>query len=129
MARAVVLAIGYYDRPNLIGVPGEDLLMCSNVYEEAHPYYLQRVGSSAEVLAAETALELYAPGPRSRSFTGHAELKATIKYWVRPDIENRIKEGLFVALVQHAGPRDSPTDVVLEGPAGREELRLIQCCF
>jgi thioredoxin reductase (NADPH) len=122
-ARTVVLAIGYYDHPNLIGVPGEDFPHVSHYYEEAHPYYLQRVaivggGNSA----AETALELYRAGAKVTLIHRHAELKPTIKYWVRPDIENRIKEGSVAARFSTRVLEIRPTEVVLEGPAGREEL-------
>jgi thioredoxin reductase (NADPH) len=122
-ARAVVLAIGYYDHPNLINVPGEDLPHVSHYYEEAHPYYLQRVavvggGNSA----AETALELYRAGAKVTLIHRHAELKPTIKYWVRPDIENRIKEGSVDARFSTRVVEIRPTEIVLEGPEGREEL-------
>jgi thioredoxin reductase (NADPH) len=122
-ARSVVLAIGYYDHPNLINVPGEDLPHVSHYYEEAHPYYLQRVvivggGNSA----AETALELYRAGAHVTLIHRHAELKPTIKYWVRPDIENRIKEGSVAARFNTRVVEIRPTEVVLEGPTEREEL-------
>jgi thioredoxin reductase (NADPH) len=122
-ARAVVLAIGYYDHPNLINVPGEDLPHVSHYYEEAHPYYLQRVaivggGNSA----AETALELYRAGAKVTLIHRHPELKPTIKYWVRPDIENRIKEGSVAARFSTRVVEIRPTEIVLEGPSGREEL-------
>src|SRR5437763_4291068 len=92
-ARAVILAIGYYDHPNLIGVPGEDLPHVHHYYSEAHPYYRQRVvivggGNSA----AESALEMFRAGVHVTLVHRAAALKSTIKYWVRPDIENRIKE-------------------------------------
>jgi bacillithiol disulfide reductase len=122
-ARAVVFAIGYYDHPNVIDVPGEDLPHVSHYYEEAHPYYLQRVvivggGNSA----AETALELYRAGAHVTLVHRHPELKSTIKYWVRPDIENRIKEGSVAARFSTRVVEIRPTEVVVEGPGGREEL-------
>jgi len=122
-ARAVVIATGYYDRPNLINVPGEDLSHVSHYYEEAHPYYLQRVlivggGNSA----AETALDLYRAGAKVTLIHRHPELKPTIKYWVRPDIENRIKEGSIAARFSTRVLEIRPTDVVVEGPDGREQL-------
>jgi thioredoxin reductase (NADPH) len=97
-ARAVVLAIGYYDRPNMLDVPGENLSHVHHYYREPHPYYRQRVvivggGNSA----AESALELYRAGAHVTLVHRAPELKSTIKYWVRPDIENRIKEGSVAA--------------------------------
>src|SRR6184192_3466318 len=98
LARHVVLAIGYYDHPNLIGVPGEDLPHVHHYYSEPHPYYRRRVvivggGNSA----AESALELFRAGAHVTIVHRWPELKSTIKYWVKPDIENRIKEGSVAA--------------------------------
>src|SRR5690606_10980742 len=97
-ARAVVLAIGYYDLPNYISVPGEDLPHVSHYYTDAHPYYKQRVvvvgGKNS---AAEAALELFRAGAHVTLVHRHSTLGDSIKYWVRPDIENRIKEGSIQA--------------------------------
>jgi thioredoxin reductase (NADPH) len=97
-ARNVVFAIGYYDHPVLLGVPGEDLPHVHHYYGEPHPYYRQRVvivggGNSA----AESALEMHRAGAYVTLVHRSAELKSTIKYWVRPDIENRIKEESIIA--------------------------------
>jgi thioredoxin reductase (NADPH) len=97
-ARALVLAIGYYDHPNRVGVPGEDLPHVSHYYTEAHPYYRRRVvivgGKNS---AAEAALELYRAGAHVTLVHRRATLGDSIKYWVRPDIENRIKAGAIAA--------------------------------
>jgi thioredoxin reductase (NADPH) len=97
-ARAVVLAIGYYDHPNVLGIPGEDLPHVSHYYTDPHPYYRQRVvvvgGKNS---AAETALELFRAGAQVTLVHRHATLGDSIKYWVRPDIENRIKAGSIAA--------------------------------
>jgi thioredoxin reductase (NADPH) len=90
----VILAIGYYDHPNLVGVRGEDLPHVHHYYSEAHPFYCRRVvvvggGNSA----AETALDLHRSGARVTLVHYRDALKSTIKYWVKPDIENRLKEG------------------------------------
>ncbi len=92
-ARHVVMAIGYYDHPVLLGVPGEQLPHVHHYQGEAHPHYRQRVvivggGNSA----AESALELFRAGAHVTIVHRASSLKSTIKYWVRPDIENRIKE-------------------------------------
>ncbi|MCC7415890.1 MAG: YpdA family putative bacillithiol disulfide reductase [Acidobacteria bacterium] len=97
-ARSVVLAIGYYDHPVLLGVPGEDLPHVSHYYREPHIFYRRRVvivggGNSA----AEAALEIHRAGGRVTIVHRAPALKDTIKYWVRPDIENRIKEGAIAA--------------------------------
>ncbi|HEY3382232.1 MAG TPA: YpdA family putative bacillithiol disulfide reductase [Vicinamibacterales bacterium] len=122
VARAVVLAIGYYDHPNRLGVPGEDLPHVSHYYDEAHPFYRQRVvvvgGANS---AAESALELHRAGAHVTLVHRHAVLDDGIKYWVRPDILNRISEGSIAVryetevveisrdavVVDHAGARDT----------------------
>src|SRR5262245_59340169 len=92
-ARAVVFAIGYYDHPNRLAVPGEDLRHVSHYYQEAHSSYRKRVvivgGKNS---AAEAALELYRGGAHVTMVHRRATLGASIKYWVKPDIENRIAE-------------------------------------
>ena len=117
-ARAVVLAIGYYDCPNLIGVPGEDLPHVSHYYREPHPYYRQRVvvvgGKNS---AAEASLELFRAGAHVTLVHRHATLGDSIKYWVRPDIENRIKEGSVTARFNTRVVEIRPRSVVV-APAG-----------
>jgi len=97
-ARAVVLSIGYYDRPNLLGVPGEDLPHVQHYYREAHPYFQRRVvvvgGANS---AAEAALELSRAGALVTLVHRQPALSPSIKYWVLPDIQNRIKEGSIAA--------------------------------
>ena len=128
-ARAVVLAIGYYDIPNCLGVPGEDLPHVSHYYKEPHPYYRQRVvivgGKNS---AAEAALELFRAGAHVTLVHRRATLGDSIKYWVRPDIDNRIKEGSIAARFETRVVEINRTSVVVEPVAGgsqasgREEL-------
>ena len=92
------MAIGYYDHPVLLGIPGEDLPHVHHYYGESHTYYRRRVvivggGNSA----AESALEMFRSGAHVTLVHRAPTLKSTIKYWVRPDIENRIKEGSIAA--------------------------------
>jgi thioredoxin reductase (NADPH) len=114
-ARAVVLAIGYSDFPNYLGIPGEDLPHVSHYYTDAHPYYRQRVvivgGKNS---AAEAALELFRAGAHVTLVHRHATLGDTIKYWVRPDIENRIKEGSVKSRFNTRVVEITPTSVVVE---------------
>ena len=114
-ARAVVLAIGYYDFPNYLGIPGEDLPHVSHYYTDAHPYYRQRVvvvgGKNS---AAEASLELFRGGAHVTRVHRHATLGDSIKYWVRPDIENRIKEGSVAARFETTVREIRPTEVVVE---------------
>jgi thioredoxin reductase (NADPH) len=98
-ARKIILATGYYDRPNLLGVPGEDLPSVSHYYTEAHPYWgTDVVVIGAKNSAAEAALDLFRGGARVTLVHRGPALGATLKYWVKPDIENRIKAGEIRAL-------------------------------
>src|SRR5262249_21474318 len=122
-ARYVILAIGYYDHPVMINVPGEGLPHVSHYYREAHPHYRQRVvvvggGNSA----AEAALEIYRAGGHVTLVHRAPTLKSTIKYWVRPDIENRIKAGSIAARFGTIVREIRPTSVLLgPGTASRTE--------
>lgn len=88
----LVIATGYYDLPNRMDVPGEDLPLVSHYYTEPHAYWNQDVVIiGAKNSAADAALELFRAGARVTMVHRGAELGGTIKYWVRPDIENRIK--------------------------------------
>jgi thioredoxin reductase (NADPH) len=123
-ARHVILATGYYDHPNMLGIPGEDLPHVHHFYSEPHPYYRKRVvivggGNSA----AEAALEMYRAGAHVTLVHRWPELKSTIKYWVRPDIENRIKEGSIAARFGRCVKEIRPTSIVVTAPdagGGRE---------
>lgn len=120
----VILATGAYDLPNRLGVPGEDLPHVSHFYKEPHLNYRQHVvivgGKNS---AAEAALDLYRNGVASVTIVHrHATLGDSIKYWVRPDIENRIKEGSVKALFDTRVTAITPTAVEVSGPAGPTSL-------
>ena len=93
-AANVVIAIGYYDNPNLLGIPGEDLPHVSHYYTEPYAFYNRDVvvvgGKNS---AAEAALDLFRGGARVALVHRGSEMGSTLKYWVRPDIENRFKAG------------------------------------
>ena len=120
LARFVVLASGAYDVPNRIGVPGEDLPHVSHYHRDAHAHYRRRVvivgGKNS---AAEAALELYRAGGQVVLVHRGATLGESIKYWVKPDIENRIKDGAIRARFDTRVVEITPTDVALDGPEGR----------
>jgi thioredoxin reductase (NADPH) len=91
-ARKVILATGYYDRPNLLNVPGEDLPKVIHYYKEAHPYYDMDVAViGGKNSAAIAALELFWTGARVTMIHRYEKLSDRIKYWILPNIENRIK--------------------------------------
>jgi thioredoxin reductase (NADPH) len=122
-ARAVVLAMGYYDLPNLLNVPGEDLPHVSHFYTEVHPHYRQRVvivgGKNS---ACEAALELCRNGAHVTLVHRGPTLGDSVKYWVRPDMENRIKEGTVAARFDSRVVEITRTEVVIETAGERETL-------
>lgn len=92
--RAVVVASGFYDIPNLMGVSGEHLPKVHHYYKEAHPYFGQRVIIvGAANSAVDVALETWRKGADVTMIVRDPAIRESVKYWVRPDIENRIREG------------------------------------
>jgi len=124
-ARAVVLAMGYLDHPNMLDVAGEDLPHVSHYYKEAHPYYRQRVvvvgGKNS---ACEAALELFRAGAHVTLVHRGETLGESVKYWVRPDMENRIRNGSIPARFSTEIVEIRPTEVVVRriGDAGTESI-------
>ena len=122
-ARAVVLAMGYYDRPNRLDVPGEDLPHVSHYYPEPHPYYRRRVlivgGKNS---ACEAALDLHRNGAKVTLVHRGDSLGESVKYWVRPDMENRIKEGSVTAHFNTRVVEIRSTVVVVETAGERREV-------
>jgi thioredoxin reductase (NADPH) len=113
-ARSVVLAMGYFDHPNRLCVPGEDLPHVTHYYSEAHPYYRQRVvvvgGKNS---ACEAALELYRAGAHVTLVHRGDTLGESVKYWVRPDMENRIRNGSIPAWFSTEVVEIRPSEVVV----------------
>jgi thioredoxin reductase (NADPH) len=126
-ARKLIVATGYYDLPNRLGVPGEDLPHVSHYYTEPHPFWRRDVvvigGKNS---AAEAALDLYRTGARVTLVHRRAELGSTIKYWVRPDIENRIKAGQIKALFNAHVVRITSEFVHVTGLDGDKKLSAVE---
>ena len=92
--KKIVIATGYYDVPNLLNVPGEDLPKVIHYYKEPHPYYDHDVlVVGAKNSAAIAALELYWTGARVTLVHRGPAIHKHVKYWIKPNIENRIKNG------------------------------------
>ena len=93
-ARKIVLATGYYDVPNMLDVPGEALDKVLHYYKEAHPYYNHDVAViGAKNSAAIAALELWWTGAHVTLIHRGPGISDSVKYWIKPNIENRIKNG------------------------------------
>ena len=97
-SKKVIIATGFYDIPNLMNVKGENFPKVKHYYTEPYPYAKQKIaiiGSSNS--AVDAALETYRKGAEVTMIIRHAEISKSVKYWVKPDIENRIKEGSITA--------------------------------
>jgi len=97
-AKNVIISTGFYDIPNLMNIPGENLSKVRHYYTEPYPYAKQKivvVGSSNS--SVDAALETYRKGAEVTMIIRHSEISKNVKYWVKPDIENRIAEGSIKA--------------------------------
>ncbi|MFT7072366.1 YpdA family putative bacillithiol disulfide reductase [Patiriisocius sp. Uisw_017] len=119
----VVIATGFYDLPQLLNVPGEDLPKVTHYYKEAHPYILQDVivvGASNS--AVDAALEIYRKGGNVTMIVRGNAIGERVKYWVRPDVINRIEEGSIKAYFNTEIAEITEKEVLLKTP--KEVLKL-----
>jgi thioredoxin reductase (NADPH) len=119
LTHSVVVATGFYDTPNPLDVPGEALPKVKHYYDDAHPYVGQRllvVGAANS--ACDAALEAWQKGAEvSMAIRGDA-ISPRVKYWIKPNIENRIKEGSIKAFFNTRIKEIRPQEVILQGPEG-----------
>ncbi|MFC7346210.1 YpdA family putative bacillithiol disulfide reductase [Chryseobacterium zhengzhouense] len=97
-AKNVIISTGFYDIPNLLNIPGENLEKVKHYYTEPYPYAKQKIvviGSSNS--SVDAALETYRKGAEVTMIIRNSEISSSVKYWVKPDIENRIAEGSIKA--------------------------------
>lgn len=122
-ARVVILALGFYDLPFLLNVPGEDLPKVLHYYDEPHPYFAQKVvvvGASNS--AVDVALETWRKGAEVTMVVKGDTIGDNVKYWVRPDIDNRIKEGSIKCYFNTQVLAITPTTVELRTPEGGQTV-------
>ena len=123
-AKKVIISTGYYDVPNMLNVPGEELPKVIHYYKEPHPYYdhdVMVVG--AKNSAAIAALELFWTGARVTLVHRGPEIHKHVKYWIKPNIENRIKNGEVKAYFNSHVVAIHPKSVTLDTPDGRIEVK------
>lgn len=122
-ARKLIVATGYYDLPNYMNIPGEDLAKVLHYYREPHPYYDHDVlvigGKNSAAIAA---LELWRHGARVTLVHRGPGMHKNVKYWILPDIENRIKNGEVTAYFNTTVLEIKERTVVLRTPEGEREI-------
>ena len=114
-AKKVIIATGFYDLPNLMNVKGENLPKVNHYYSEPYPYAQQKIaviGSSNS--AIDAALETYRKGAEVTMIIRHSEISKSVKYWVKPDIENRIKEGSIAAYFNAEVVEITPSAIIFK---------------
>lgn len=122
-ARNVIIASGFYDIPNLLNVPGENLKKVSHYYQDPNFYALQKVVVvGANNSAVDAALETWRKGAEVTMVIRETEIGSRVKYWVKPDIENRIKEGSIQAYFQSQIKEISQNTVKITTPDGEKEI-------
>ena len=123
-SKKLILATGYYDVPNLMNVPGEDLAKVIHYYKEPHPYYDRDVlVIGAKNSAVIAALDMWWSGARVTMVHRGTEIHPNVKYWLKPNIENRIKNGDIPMLWQTRVLEIRPDSVLLATPEGQRELK------
>jgi thioredoxin reductase (NADPH) len=124
VARKIVVATGYYDRPNYLGIPGEDLPKVMHYYKDPHPYFdMDVLIIGAKNSASIAALELWRRGSRVTMVHRGPEIHRNVKYWIKPDIENRIKNGEVTAYFNSCVLEIRPEEVRLKTPDGERVLK------
>jgi thioredoxin reductase (NADPH) len=122
-AKAIILSLGFYDLPYLLNVPGEDLPKVKHYYDEPHPYFGQNIiVVGAANSAVDVALETYRKGANVTMVIREPSILDTVKYWVKPDIENRIMEGSIKAYFNSDILAIRPSSVTIRTPAGEQEI-------
>ena len=122
-ARNLALATGYYDLPNLLGIPGEDLSKVHHYYNDPHPYYgLDVAVIGGKNSAAIAALELWRHGAHVTLIHRGPEMHRHVKYWIKPDIENRIKAGQIKAYFNTRVTEITPDGISLRTAEGPHKL-------
>lgn len=121
--RKVVAATGFFDVPNLMGIPGEDLPKVTHYYKEPYAYVGQEVAViGAKNSAAKAALDCARHGAHVTLIVRGSEISPSVKYWIKPDLENRIKEGKIRAFFNTCVEEITPTSLHLATADGPTEI-------
>lgn len=124
IADYVILSTGFYDLPHRLNVPGEELDKVMHYYKEPHPFYNQKVAVvGASNSAVDAALECYRKGAEVTLVVRGKEIGPRVKYWVKPDIENRIAEGSIKAYFESEITKIESERIKLKTPTGEIDLK------
>ncbi len=116
---SIIVATGFYDLPYLLHIKGEELPKVRHYYDEPHPYYgMKIVVVGAANSAVDVALETYRKGAEVTMVIRESEIRSTVKYWVKPDIENRIKEGSINAYFHSSIIEIRADEIDIQTPGG-----------
>lgn len=119
--RSVVIATGFFDHPNRMNVPGEDLPKVRHYFTEPHPYIGQKVAVIGGANSAiDAALECYRKGASVTLIHRGPDVSSRVKYWVKPDIDNRIKEGAIKAYFSSSVLEITPGHIVIRDGEGQK---------
>ena len=122
-AKNIIVSTGFYDIPNTLNIPGENLPKVMHYYKEAHPFVMQNVivvGASNS--SVDAALEIWRKGGDVTMVVRGPEIGERVKYWVKPDIENRIKEGSIKAYFNSEIEEITESEVLINTPQGKITL-------
>lgn len=123
-ARKVIFSTGYYDKPNLLGIPGEHLPKVIHYYKEPHPYFNHDVAViGGKNSAAIAALELWWTGARVTLIHRRATMSDSVKYWIRPNIDNRLKNGEITGYLESSVREIKQDSIVIDTPKGTVEAK------
>jgi thioredoxin reductase (NADPH) len=119
VAKNIVIATGFYDIPNLMNIPGEDLPKVTHYYRDPHYYaYMNVLVVGANNSSVDAALETYRKGANVTMVIREGEIGRRVKYWVKPDIENRIKEGSIKAYFHSNLNEITEKEAIIQSPDG-----------
>lgn len=122
-AKKIILSTGFYDIPNLLNVKGEELPKVTHYYKEAHPYALQNVAVvGASNSSVDAALEIWRKGGHVTMVIRGENIGERVKYWVRPDILNRIDEGSIKAYFNSEIIEITEQDLTISTPQGHKSI-------
>jgi thioredoxin reductase (NADPH) len=122
-SKSIIIATGFFDIPNLMNIEGEDLPKVHHYYKEAHPYFGQKIAVIGSANSAvDVALETYRKGAEVTMIIRESVVSDRVKYWVRPDIENRIKEGSIKAYFNTCLTKIQTDHISIRTPEGETNL-------